>query len=291
MNSYDCVVIGGGIAGLTAALYAVRGNLKTLIIEATQLGGQIVNSLDVQNFPGYSSIDGYTLIKNLEEQVTALGVEILYDEVTELYNNKVKTKNREIEFKTAIIASGLKRRSLGIEDAYVGKGVSYCATCDGAFFKNREVAVVGGGNTALEDALYLSNIASKVYLIHRRDAFKASERVVENVKNKENIELVLNKEIKSINGESSLESLTLNDDTVLNVAGLFIAVGSIPETAYLKDLIDTDEAGFIISNNTETKVDNIFVAGDIRTKDVRQLITASSDGAIAATNCINYLNS
>ncbi len=290
MNSYDCVIIGGGIAGLTSALYAARGGLKTLVIESTQYGGQIVNSLDVENYPGFLSISGYDLISNIKEQVKKYNVEFLEEEVTDLKKNKVITNQREIEFKTAIIASGLKRRTLGLEDNYIGKGVSYCATCDGAFFKNKKVAVVGGGNTALEDALYLSNIASTVYLIHRRDTFRADASVISKITKKDNVEFVLNKQIKSINGDGVLESITLDDDTVLNLDGLFIAIGFSSEVNYLHDLIELDEEGFIKSDNTETNIPNIFVAGDVRTKEVRQLITAASDGAIAATNCINYIN-
>lgn len=290
MNSYDCVIIGGGIAGLTSALYAARGGLKTLVIESTQYGGQIVNSLDVENYPGFLSISGYDLISNIKEQVKKYNVEFLEEEVTDLKKNKVITNQREIEFKTAIIASGLKRRTLGLEDDYIGKGVSYCATCDGAFFKNKKVAVVGGGNTALEDVLYLSNIASTVYLIHRRDTFRADASVISKITKKDNVEFVLNKQIKSINGDGVLESITLDDDTVLNLDGLFIAIGFSSEVNYLHDLIELDEDGFIKSDNTETNIPNIFVAGDVRTKEVRQLITAASDGAIAATNCINYIN-
>lgn len=290
MNSYDCVIIGGGIAGLTSALYAARGGLKTLVIESTQYGGQIVNSLDVENYPGFLSISGYDLISNIKEQVKKYNVEFLEEEVTDLKKNKVITNQREIEFKTAIIASGLKRRTLGLEDDYIGKGVSYCATCDGAFFKNKKVAVVGGGNTALEDVLYLSNIASTVYLIHRRDTFRADASVISKITKKYNVEFVLNKQIKSINGDGVLESITLDDDTVLNLDGLFIAIGFSSEVNYLHDLIELDEDGFIKSDNTCTNIPNIFVAGDVRTKEVRQLITAASDGAIAATNCINYIN-
>lgn len=290
MNSYDCVIIGGGIAGLTSALYAARGGLKTLVIESTQYGGQIVNSLDVENYPGFLSINGYDLISNIKEQVKKYNVEFLEEEVTDLKKNKVITNQKEIEFKTAIIASGLKRRTLGLEDNYIGKGVSYCATCDGAFFKNKKVAVVGGGNTALEDALYLSNIASVVYLIHRRDTFRADASVISKITKKDSVEFVLNKQIKSINGDGVLESITLDDDTVLNLDGLFIAIGFSSEVNYLHDLIELDEEGFIKSDNTCTNIPNIFVAGDVRTKEVRQLITAASDGAIAATNCINYIN-
>lgn len=290
MTMYDCVIIGGGIAGLTSALYAARGGLSTLVIESTQYGGQIVNSLDVENYPGIKKVNGYDLINNIKEQVERYNVDFFEDEVINLKKDKVVTKTKEIGFKTAIIASGLKRRTLGFEGDYIGKGVSYCATCDGAFFKGKKVAVVGGGNTALEDALYLSNIASSVYLIHRRDTFRASSSVITKATKKTNIEFILNKEVKEISGHDYLEAITLNDDTVLNVDGLFIAIGFNPVVDYLNGLIELDNDGFIKSDDTKTNIPNIFVAGDIRTKEVRQLITAASDGAIAATNCINYIN-
>ncbi len=291
MTTYDCVIVGGGIAGLSAALYTARANLKTLVIEASQYGGQIVNSLEVENYPGVEdSISGYDLTQKLLNQVKNLNVEFLEDEVIELKNNEVITKNNVVSFKTAIVASGLKRRSLGVEDDFIGKGVSYCATCDGAFFRNKDVAVVGGGNTALEDVLYLSNLAKKVYLIHRREEFRAEYTVLARVKERENVEFVLNSEIKSIYGDNVLEGVILNNDRKIPVSGLFIAIGLSPETRYLNNILRVDENGFVVSEDTRTNLENVFVAGDVRTKDLRQLITAASDGAIAATNCINYIN-
>lgn len=291
MNSYDCVIIGGGISGLTASIYLARAGLKTLILEANQIGGQIINSNNVENYPGYKSISGYDLINNIKTQAESLGAEIINDEVIKLETNKVVTKKDEYNFKTAIIASGLKKRTLGFEDKYIGKGVSFCATCDGTFFKNKTVAVVGGGNTALDDALYLSNIASSVYLIHRRSEFRGNSKTLEKIKSKDNISLVLNRNIVSLNGEEVLESIVLDNNQEIKVDGLFIAIGMLPDIDYLEDLIDVDDDGFIIGEDTKTNVPNIFVAGDVRKKDVRQLITAASDGAIAATNCINYINS
>lgn len=291
MNFYDCVIIGGGIAGLTASIYTARAGLKTLIIEQEQVGGQIVNSLNVENYPGFKSVNGYDLISNIKSQALELGVELIDSKVTKLEKDTVITTHEEYKFKTAIIASGLKRRTLGFEEPFIGKGVSYCATCDGAFFRNKTVAVVGGGNTALEDALYLSNVASKVYLIHRRDEFRGDKSTLEKIKLKDNIELFLNSNVESIKGSDTLSSIILNDKKELVVDGLFIAIGLIPDTNYLKDLIKCDDAGFVLSDDTKTNMPNIFVAGDVRTKSVRQLITAASDGAISATNCINYINS
>lgn len=290
MITYDCIIIGGGIAGLTAALYAGRANLKTLVIESNQYGGQIVNSLEIENYPGYDSISGYDLINNIYNQVKKFDVNFLEDEVIELGENVLKTSKDNFAFKTAIIASGLKRRTLGLEKDFIGRGVSYCATCDGAFFKNKDVMVVGGGNTALEDALHLSNLANKVYLVHRRENFRADNSIVARVEKKDNIFMLLNRQVKEIVGDELVEEVVLDDDRHISINGLFVAIGLIPETEYLKKLIECDDAGFVISDDTTTNIPNIFVAGDIRTKSLRQLVTAASDGAIAAVNCVNYLD-
>lgn len=289
-NKYDCVIIGGGIAGLTASIYAVRGGLKTILIEKRQLGGQIVNSHNVSNYPGFSNISGYDLINNIKEQAVSLGVEIFYEEVIDVLENKVVTKDNEYDAKTIIIATGLKKRSLGIEDDYIGSGVSYCATCDGNFYKNREVAVIGGGNTALEDALYLSNIADKVYLIHRRESFRGDKYLVDKVVNTDNIEIIYNANLKRINGDNVVESITLDSGSSIDVKGVFIAIGNETNNEILANILDVDEEGFVISSDTTTKYPNIFVAGDMRTSELKQLVTASSDGAIAASRCIDYLN-
>lgn len=287
---YDCVIIGGGIAGLTSALYAARGGLSTLVIEEHQFGGQIINALNVLNYPGYLSISGYDLITNLSSQVKNMNVPFLYETVVGISKNSVVTNEREIEAKTIIIATGLKKNKLGFEDDYIGRGVSYCATCDGNFFKGKNVAVVGGGNVALEDALYLANVASKVYLIHRRDSFRADDFIINKVYENEKIEVLYNREVRALSGDDALSSLTLDNGDEIEVAGLFIAVGAHPELEFLGDLIKQDSSGYIISENTETNISNIFVAGDARTKELRQLITAASDGAIAANKCINYIN-
>lgn len=289
-NRYDCVIIGGGIAGLTAAIYASRGGLKTIIIEKNQLGGQIVNSHEVSNYPGYSNISGYDLIENIKEQVVSLGVEIVYDEVMEIQETKVMTKKNEYATRTIIVATGLKRRTLGIEEKYIGSGVSYCATCDGNFYKGRDVLVVGGGNTALEDALYLSNIANKVYLVHRRDSFRGDKYLVDKVECTDNIEIVYNANLKSINGDNMVESVTLDNGNTINANGVFIAIGNNTNNEFVVNLLDIDKDGYLVSADTTTKYPNIFVAGDTRTSELKQLVTAASDGAMAASRCINYLN-
>ena len=289
-NTYDCVIVGGGIAGLTAAIYALRGGLKTLLIEKNQLGGQIINSSIVDNYPGLLSVSGYDLIANIKNQAVTLGLEIVYDCVTKVDENKVYTNNNEYFSKTIIIATGLTRKSLGVEDEFIGKGVSYCATCDGNFFKNRDVAVVGGGNTALEDTLYLSNVANKVYLIHRRDEFRGDKILVDKVKSTDNIEIIYSANVTKIIGNDVVEEIVLDNGRTLNVNGLFIAIGNKADNEFLSGLLEVDQDGFIISNDTTTKYPNIFVAGDTRNSDLKQLVTASSDGALAATKCIQYLN-
>ena len=289
-NIYDCIIIGGGIAGLTAAIYAARGGLQTIIIEKNQLGGQIVNSHDVSNYPGFSNISGYELIENIKEQAISFGVEIIYEEVVEVQEKKVITKKSEYDAKTIIIATGLKRRSLGIEEKYIGSGVSYCATCDGNFYKDRDVLVVGGGNTALEDALYLSNIANKVYLVHRRESFRGDKYLVDKVRSTNNIEIIYNANLKSINGNNMVESVTLDNGNTINVSGVFIAIGNETSNELVSNLLEVDSDGYIISDDTTTKYPNIFVAGDTRTSELKQLVTAASDGALAASKCINHLN-
>lgn len=289
-NRYDCVIVGGGIAGLTASIYAARGGLKTIVIEKNQLGGQIINSHNISNYPGFSNISGYELINNIKEQSLNLGVEIVYDEVMEILEDKVLSNKNVYNAKTIIVATGLERRSLGIENAYIGSGVSYCATCDGNFYKGRDVAIVGGGNTALEDALYMSNIASKIYLIHRRDSFRGDKYLVDKINNTDNIEIIYNARLDSINGENVVESITLDNGDTLNVSGVFIAIGNKANNELINNILDLDDDGFAISSDTTTKYPNIFVAGDMRTSHLKQLVTASSDGAIAASRCIDYIN-
>lgn len=289
-NVYDCVIVGGGIAGLTASIYAVRGGLKTILIEKKQLGGQIVNSHNVSNYPGFLNISGYDLINKIKDQTISLGVEIVYDEVIEVLENEVLTKSTVYNTKTIILATGLERKSLGIEDEYVGSGVSYCATCDGNFYKNRDVAVVGGGNTALEDALYLSNVASKVYLIHRRETFRGDKYLVDKIVNTANIEIIYNANLESINGNDVVENITLDNGKTLKVSGVFIAIGNKANNEIINNILELDDNGFAISSDTTTRYPNIFVAGDMRTSELKQLVTASSDGAIAASKCIDYIN-
>lgn len=291
---YDIVIIGAGMAGLTAGIYAARANLKVCILEEKSFGGQIINSLNVENYPGYLSIKGFDLAKNFYDQAKELGCEIKYEKVIGIDEKKVITNTHEYEAKSIIVASGLTVRKLGVEkeDEYVGKGISYCATCDGNFYKGKRVLVVGGGNTALEDALFLSNIAEVVYLMIRRDEFRGDKVYVDKVLNTSNIEVIKSATISSINGDECLKRVTYQqdkEDKEIDVDGLFIAIGRIPDSDYLKGIVELDEDGYVISENCETNKDYIFVAGDIRTKSLRQVITAASDGAMAVTKAIQYI--
>ena len=290
---YDIIIIGAGPAGMTAAIYAARANKKVLVLEALSYGGEILNTLKIENYPVEENISGFDFATKLYNQVIKLGVEVKLEKVLSINENKeVKTNENTYISKSIIIATGLNNRklNLSLEEELIGKGISYCATCDGAFFKGKDVAVVGGGNTALEDALYLSDICNKVYLIHRRNEFRADPITIDKVLNKDNIIVMYDSIITKINGSNYLESIEVNNE-LLKVDGLFIAIGKIPSLDYLNGLIETNEDGYIKSNELcHTNIDGIFVAGDIREKTLRQLVTATSDGAIAATEAIKYIN-
>ena len=298
MEKFDIIIVGAGPAGLTAAIYGKRANKRVLVLEAKNYGGQIVGTLDIENYPATPHINGIDLATNMYNQAKELEADIRFEKVIEVTSNlNVITTKNTYEASAVIIATGSDYRKLGLanEDRLLGKGVSYCATCDGNFFKNKEVAVVGGGNSALEEALYLSDICSKVYLIHRRDVFRAEEVTVNKVNNKANIEKIYNSNVTSINGNDILESITIknNDgnETTLNVSALFIAVGHIPENQNFAKLIELDDYGYAVAGeDCMTNKPGIFVAGDCRTKTLRQLVTATSDGAIAAVNAIKYIN-
>ena len=291
---YDIIIIGAGPAGMTAALYATRANKKILILEASNYGGQIINASHITNYPVEKDISGYDFASKLYNQIINHGVEIRLEKVLNINKNKeIETDKSIYKAKAIIIATGLKHRKLNLpsEEELIGKGISYCATCDGAFFKDKNVAVVGGGNTALEDSLYLSDICNKVYLIHRRDSFRGDPITIEKVLNKSNIEIIYNSNITKLNGISNLESVVLNNNKIIDINGLFVAIGQEPNTEYLNNIIEIDANGYIKSNELcHTNIDGIFVAGDIRDKSLRQLVTATSDGAIAATEAIKYIN-
>lgn len=292
---YDSIIIGGGPAGLSAAIYLRRALKKVLIIEEKTYGGAIVEALMVTNYPGIKAISGPNFAKDLYEQAIAFGSEYVNETVEEIINTQnykeVRTNKNTYKTKTIIIASGERNRKTGLpnENNLIGKGISYCATCDGHFFKGKDVAVYGGGNSAISSVLYLSGLCSKVYLINRREILRADKYLQDKLKAKDNIEYVLGKTVKSINGTDKLESVTLSDDTTLDISALFVQIGQLPNSDFIKNLIKLDERGYVISDDCKTNVDGIYVAGDVRTKDLRQLITASSDGAVSATLAIDYL--
>lgn len=290
----DIIVIGAGTAGLTAAVYGLRAGKSVMVFEEKMYGGQIVNTPSVENFPGFKNISGFEFAGKLYEQATGLGMEYRNERVIEIKvsDGNIKTVVTEkgvYECKAVIIATGAKNRHLGLdkEEEFTGRGVSYCATCDGAFFRGKEVAVAGGGNTAIEDALFLSNYCSRVYVIHRREEFRGDKKGVDRLADKDNVEFVLNSTVEEILGENGLEGVRVknraeNTEKVISVSGLFIAVGQVPDNDRFKNVAKLDEKGYIIAGeDCRTGTDGIFAAGDCRTKSVRQLVTASSDGAVA----------
>lgn len=290
---YDIIIIGAGISGLTAALYAKRAKKNVIVIERSTCGGQIINSNNIENYPGIKNISGYELINNLINQIKDLDIKIINEEVIEITkDHKVITKNNEYSSKSIILSTGLSNRSLNLnEENFIGKGVSYCATCDGRLYNDKVVAVVGGGNTALEDAIYLSNIAKKVYIIHRNNNFRGEQILVDKVNKIKNIEIIYNVNIKKIIGNEKLEEIILDNNKTIYIDGLFIAIGKIPNTSFLNNLIKLDNNGYIVATeNCHTNIDGIYASGDVRKKFLRQLVTASSDGAISANEAIKYIN-
>lgn len=302
MNKYDIVVVGAGPAGLSAAIYGVRAGKSVLVLEALTHGGQIVNTPEIENYPGIKNISGFEFAQGLYEQAVALGAIVKYEKVNgiEVQDNikLVKTAKEIYEAKAVILATGAKNRSLGLEreDSLLGLGVSYCATCDGAFYRGRDVAVAGGGNTAIEDATFLANYCNKVYVIHRRDSFRAEDALVKALKTKENVEFVLDSNIKELIGTDGLEAVVVEnknnkESRKIEVAGLFVAIGQKPENNEFSSVVNLDDAGYILGGeDTKTNVSGIFVAGDTRTKAVRQLATAAGDGAVAGLGAAAYID-
>jgi len=353
---YDVIIVGAGTAGLSAAIYTVRSGKSALVLEATSYGGQIINTPDIENYPGIAHISGFDFATGLYNQAKDLGAEVKFErvisitdaasanadtsasaheaiatptkkqidvditanssEVSAASNKKqagveteaagngkfklVKTSGGEYTAKAVILATGAKNRPLGLpnEQALVGKGVSYCATCDGMFFRKKAVAVNGGGNTAVEDAAFLANYCSKVYIIHRRDTFRADAAEVERLRAKENVEFVLNSTVTKLNADTSgLTSIDVTNKTTgevrnLPVAGLFVAIGQAPDNSAFSNVAKLDPKGYIeAGEDLKTGTEGIFTAGDCRTKAVRQLTTAASDGAVAALAACRYIDS
>lgn len=320
----DIIIIGAGTAGLTAAIYALRAGKSVLVLEQGSYGGQIINTPKVDNYPGIEQISGYEFAAGLFRQAENLGMEYRSEKVlrvlpqeteegtakresaadqedpsgTEMLfaadkraeHKRVETTEGSYEARAVILATGAKNRPLGLEGEaeYTGRGISYCATCDGMFFRGKNVAVVGGGNTALEDAAFLANYCEKVYVIHRRDTFRGEEKLVKELQAKENVEFLLHKTVQALEGGQTLQAAVLHDkisgeESRLEISGLFVAIGQMPETKAFAELVELDENGYIVAGeDCRTSVDGIFAAGDCRKKTVRQLTTAAADGAVAA---------
>lgn len=299
---YDLIIIGAGPAGLSAAVYAARAELDFIVIEGSMMqGGQVLTTYDVDNYLGLPGIGGFDMGMKFAGHAKKLGVTFVTENVIsmEIQRNvkSVKTDKNTYESKTIIIATGAVHKKAGIpgEAEFTGKGVSYCATCDGAFFKNKVTAVVGGGDVAVEDALYLSRMCGKVYLIHRRDEFRAAKSLVKKARETDNIEFVLDSVVEKIDGENKVRSINIRSKKgatikTLEVDGVFFAVGMQPVTAFVDKNIEMNEAGYIIAGeDCATNIPGVYAAGDIRTKQLRQIITAAADGANAVTSVEKYI--
>ncbi|MBQ8166306.1 MAG: FAD-dependent oxidoreductase [Lachnospiraceae bacterium] len=315
-NVYDIVIIGAGTAGLSAAIYGVRAGKRVLVLEEKAYGGQIINTPEVENYPGIAKISGFEFATNLYNQAKGLGATVKFERVVEIKSqeaatigikavddgtltelttvtgkvNVVITDSGEYICKSVIIATGAKNRPLGVdrEKELIGVGISYCATCDGMFFRGKDVAVVGGGNTALEDAHFLSNYCNKVYVIHRRDQFRGESRLVDRIKSKSNVELVLSSKVVELLGADSIEGIVVENtidgkSSQIACQGVFVAIGQMPDNERFKNVVSLDQYGYIVAGeDCKTSCEGIYAAGDCRTKTVRQLTTAAADGAVAA---------
>lgn len=302
MEILDTVIIGGGPAGYSAALYCTRAGLSTVIVEKMTPGGQMATTAQIDNYPGFDEgVDGFELGDRMRKGAERFGAKTHYADVTgvSLMENpkKIATTNGDLYAKTVIIATGAAPRELGIADEqrFRGKGVGYCATCDGMFFRGKTVAVNGGGNTAVEDAMFLSKLCEKVYLIHRRDALRASRAEVQALEKAPNVEFLWNKVVTGLEGADKLEKIVLQDTvtkdtTTLDAQGLFVAIGRVPSTELFKDVLKTDAFGYIEADETtRTSIPGVFAVGDVRTKPLRQVVTAVSDGAVASKYVEEFL--
>ncbi len=297
---WDTVIVGAGTAGLSAAVYAARAGLSTCVIEKEFAGGQILNSPEVENYPALKTVSGFEFVTQLNEQAAAFGTEIEYGTITACdLSDEIKTltvNDNILKTKTVILAPGAAHRKLNVpgEEIFAGRGVSYCATCDGNFFRGQDVCVVGGGETAFEDALYLAGICNKVYLIHRRDSFRAAASAVERLKAQGNVEFVTPAVPVEISGDGKVERIVVSigeEERIIPICAVFVAVGMQPENGMFELWAELDKGGYFASSeDCTTKTAGVFVAGDARTKPLRQLVTAASDGAVAATAAIHYLH-
>ncbi len=301
----NVIIIGSGPAGYTAAIYAARANLKPILVSGFQPGGQLTITTDVENYPGYEDpIQGPWLMEQMQKQAAHVGTEIINSQVTEVFlNEKIKKLNLDngttLNTKTVIISTGAQARWLGLENEakFQGHGLSACATCDGFFFKDKEVAVIGGGNSAAEEALFLTKFATKVYLVHRRDKLRAEKILQDRLKQNSKIEFIWNSEVTKFNGNDDLESIDLlnkqeNKISNLKIDGVFIAIGHDPATQLFKDQLKMDEGGYIITDpdSTKTSIEGVFAAGDVKDKIYRQAVTAAGMGCMAALEVEKYLD-
>lgn len=302
-NRYDVIIVGGGPAGLTAAIYVGRAGKSAAVFEKEMIGGQITYTGEIDNFPAVPGIGGAEYAMKLQEQAESCGAEIYMEGIQEIQKEAdgtftLRTEDDSYGAEAVILATGLQRRKMEVpgEEALTGRGLSYCAVCDGAFFRNRDVAVYGGGNTAVEDAIYLAGICRKVTIIHRRNRFRAEERLVQELKSKDNVEFALEKTVASVEGEKMVTGVTVLDGntgetSLIPVDGMFVAIGQIPNGDAFRNLVETDEAGYYqVDENCTATTEGVFVAGDGREKSVRQLTTAVGDGAVAATNACRYVD-
>lgn len=300
---YDTVIIGAGPAGCSAALYAARAGLDTALIEKYSPGGQMALTGDIDNYPGFEEgVDGFTLGMKMHKGAERFGITTIYGEITEVdFSEKIKkltTSSGEIFAKTVIIASGAKARELGVPDEkkLIGRGVHYCAHCDGNFYRNKTVVVVGGGNSAAADALYLSRLAEKVYLVHRRDTLRATKIYHEPLMKAENVEFLWNSTVEEFLTELIVKGVKIKDTVTGEMKdvlcdGVFVSIGRDPTTEFLKGKVELDQNGYVIADETtKTNIDGVFAAGDVRTKALRQVVTAVADGAVAVHFAEEYLN-
>lgn len=297
---YDIIIIGGGPAGLTAALYALRANKSVLVIEKATFGGQITYSPKVENIPGFLEVTGNEFAEKLTEQVLEQGAEVEMTEVLEIIDGEtktVRTEDGDFSGKAVVVATGAKHRLLGLENEenLIGEGISFCAVCDGAFYQDKTVAVIGGGNSALQEAILLSDLCKKVYVVQNLDFFTGEEKLVKQLEAKENVETILGATVKEIVGEAELEAIVINDEksgeaTRLDIDGMFVAIGLIPQNEIVANLVKLNDYGYVDADEScVTDAKGIFVAGDCRSKKIRQVATAASDGAIAALAACDYI--
>ncbi len=297
---YDIIIIGGGPAGLTAAIYARRANKSVLVIEKGSFGGQITFSPKVENIPGFSEVTGNEFAEKLVEQALNLDAEVECAEVLSVTDGDIKTVHTDsgdFKARSVIIATGAKHRMLGLprEQDFVGEGISFCAVCDGAFYSGQTVAVIGGGNSALQEAILLADLAQKVYVVQNLDYLTGEQKLQEKLLAKDNVEIILGHTVKGVLGDTQLKGITIADtngnETNLDIDGMFVAIGLIPQNEMVANLISLDNYGYVVSDeNCLTDKNGIFVAGDCRTKRIRQVATAAADGAVAALAACDYLD-